>query len=331
MHKSRPAGFSAARKFKHLAQILSAKYENYMTMVRASDKVLGAIDDAISAARGNRFRARRCRTAAGGCINRALMVDDGDEAFFVKLNEAARLEMFVAEAAGLEALGAAGALRVPRPLCHGRAAGEAFLVLEHIELQPTNATIDARCGRQLAALHGVTTSDFGWHRDNTIGATPQDNGQESDWLLFWRRRRLGPQLELARRRGIDRTTFDRGQRLLSALGALFGGYAPVASLLHGDLWGGNYAADREGEPVIFDPAVYYGDREADLAMTELFGGFSRDFYAAYNDAWPLAPGYQVRRTLYNLYHILNHHNLFGGGYGGQARTMIDRLLAEIGH
>ena len=169
---------------------------------------------------------------------------------------------------------------------------------------------------------------FGWPRDNTIGTTPQVNAWGDDWAEFFRDRRIAPQLALAARNGHGGALQRDGERLLAAIPALLAGHAPAPSLLHGDLWSGNAACLATGEPVIFDPAVYYGDREADLAMTELFGGFGADFYAAYRDAWPLPDGYERRRTLYNLYHVLNHLNLFGGGYGAQAETMIARLLAE---
>jgi fructosamine-3-kinase len=145
-------------------------------------------------------------------------------------------------------------------------------------------------------------------------------------MPFWRDQRLGYQLKLAARSGRD--LLKKGERILADLGAFFQNYRPVPSLLHGDLWGGNVSAV-ERQPVIFDPAVYYGDREADLAMTELFGGFSEQFYQAYRDTWPLDDGYPVRKTLYNLYHVLNHFNLFGGGYGSQAERMIDSLLSEL--
>ena len=137
------------------------------------------------------------------------------------------------------------------------------------------------------------------------------------------------QLDLAERRGAAARLLSQGERLLLDLPVLFDSYQPVASLLHGDLWSGNYAYLPSGEPTLFDPAVYYGDREADLAMTELFGGFGADFYAAYNNAWPLDSGYRTRKTLYNLYHILNHFNMFGGGYLGQAQRMMDSLLSEL--
>ncbi len=147
-------------------------------------------------------------------------------------------------------------------------------------------------------------------------------------MTFWREHRLGFQLELAVRHGAGSRIADAGSRLQEALPQLLEGHRPAASLLHGDLWSGNYSFTRAGEPVIFDPAVYYGDREADLAMTELFGGFSQRFYEAYREAWPLDAGYSVRKVLYNLYHVLNHFNLFGGGYLSQAQGMIDRLLSE---
>ncbi|MDH5513031.1 MAG: fructosamine kinase family protein, partial [Gammaproteobacteria bacterium] len=183
-----------------------------------------------------------------------------------------------------------------------------------------------RLGRELAQMHRATQKQFGWRHDNTIGSTPQINTPASDWVGFWREHRLGFQLELAARNG--RNLMRRGERLLADLGNFFRTYHPEPSLLHGDLWGGNVGAT-EGQPVIFDPAVYYGDREADLAMTELFGGFSARFYQAYQEAWPLDTGYKVRKTLYNLYHVLNHFNLFGGGYASQAERMMDALLGDL--
>jgi protein-ribulosamine 3-kinase len=187
----------------------------------------------------------------------------------------------------------------------------------------------AALGEQLAAMHRATRDRFGWRRDNTIGSTPQVNMQLSDWVEFWRRHRLGYQLDLAARNGYRGALQDKGAQLLERLPQFFKGYRPAASLLHGDLWGGNAAVTAGGEPVIFDPAVYYGDREADLAMTTLFGGFTPAFYRAYETQWPLDPGHRERHELYNLYHVLNHLNLFGGGYRAQAEGMIDRLLAAL--
>lgn len=287
------------------------------------------ISAAIADATGHPFRAGSARAMGGGCINAAVLLADRDRRYFVKLNDADRAEMFAAEAAGLTELARAGAVRVPRPVCWGTTGGRAFLVLEYLELGSAGTSAQEKLGRGLAALHRTTRPTFGWDRDNTIGSTPQPNRPQGDWVGFWRARRLGFQLELAARNGYDARVIRKGEALSERLDALLGTHRPVASLLHGDLWSGNASATRDGEPVIFDPAVYYGDREADLAMTELFGGFSSRFYSAYREAWPLEPGYEVRRELYNLYHVLNHLNLFGGGYLGQAERMLDRLLAEV--
>jgi len=164
---------------------------------------------------------------------------------------------------------------------------------------------------------------FGWHRPNTIGTTPQPNDWAEDWTEFWIDRRIGWQLRLARRRGGQ---FPQSDRLLAAIPSLLEGHQPQPALLHGDLWSGNAAVTADGVPVIFDPATYWGDRETDLAMTELFGGFPDRFYTGYRSVYPYEPGYEIRKSLYNLYHILNHFNLFGGGYASQANAMIDRLL-----
>lgn len=283
----------------------------------------------IALATGVAFAPEPPKSVGGGCINEAYVLSDGARRFFVKLNAATRLSMFEAEAAGLAALAAPRVVRVPQPLCVGQAAGHAYLVLEYLPLDASTKRAAARLGEQLAALHRVVADRFGFERDNTIGSTPQPNGWSDDWVSFLREHRLGHQLRLAARRGLPPGVEEAGQRLLEALPAFFRDHRPEPSLLHGDLWGGNWAATPVGDPVIFDPATYYGDREADLAMTELFGGFPQDFYAAYRAAWPLDAGYAVRKNLYNLYHVLNHFNLFGGGYVTQAARMIAALLAEV--
>jgi fructosamine-3-kinase len=286
------------------------------------------IAEQISWVSGETFDPEAPRHVGGGCINAAVRLRDGRREYFVKLNQADRLDMFEAEAEGLAALAAGRSLRVPEPLCSGVAGEQAYLVMESIAMGSGGAGSAELAGRQLAQLHRNTQDRYGWHRDNTIGSTHQPNAWTADWIDFWRRHRLGYQLELAGRNGYGATVRQLGERLLDSFEVLID-HDPEPSLLHGDLWGGNLAYDEQGRPVIFDPAVYFGDREADLAMTELFGGFGRDFYAAYREAWPLDPGYAVRKTLYNLYHILNHANMFGGGYLGQARGMMERLLAEV--
>jgi fructosamine-3-kinase len=235
-----------------------------------------------------------------------------------------------AEVDGLERLGRVGAIRVPRLLGQGASGHEAWIELEWLELHRPDAAADERLGAALARLHGVTGPSFGLDRDNAIGATAQANTPSDDWTDFWRVQRLGFQLGLAAQNGYGGRLQDRGCRLLDELSAFFTDHRPQPSLLHGDLWAGNRAMLADGTPVVFDPAVYHGDRETDIAMTRLFGGFGPDFYAAYEHAWPLDAGAGVRNDLYNLYHVLNHLNLFGGGYRAQAESMIDRLLAAAG-
>lgn len=286
------------------------------------------IADAISVASGTRFQATRQFDAAGGCINRSMVVQDEARRYFVKLNHAAQLSMFEAEAAGLADLAAAGMLRVPAPLTQGLADGQSFLVLEWLDLAHGGRMPWARLGERLARLHRVSAPRFGWRRDNTIGSTPQANPETTDWVDFYREQRLRPQLILAAQNGASKRLLQSGDQLMAHLGAFFLDYTPQPSLLHGDLWSGNVGCC-EGEPVVFDPAVYFGDRETDLAMTELFGGFPASFYAAYQAVWPLDVGYAVRKDLYQLYHLLNHFNLFGSGYAGQSQAAMDRLLAEL--
>ncbi len=301
-----------------------------------SDNLLDAslcitLQEAIRDFTGAPCRIQQIANVGGGSISRALVMITESARWFVKLNRADRHEMFAAEADGLTALGACPALRVPRVVAYGVSGREAYLVLEHLNLQPLREhSAGTNAGRTLAELHRIEGAEFGWHRANFIGSTPQPNVEQRTWPLFFARQRLLPQLELAKRQGQKEKFIADGERLAEKLPALFVDYQPKISLLHGDLWHGNAALDESGTLALFDPAVYYGDREADLAMTELFGGFPDSFYAAYRDAWPLADGFEQRKTLYNLYHILNHLNLFGSGYLHQAERMIGTLLAEIG-
>ena len=267
----------------------------------------------------------------GGSINECYRWDGEGGPLFVKLAPAGGKTMFEAEAAGLEALRLANAVRVPRVMGLGTSQGTAWLALEWIQTGAPSRGMDTLLGEQLARQHRAVQIAFGWDRDNTIGSTPQLNAWEKDWVTFFRERRLRYQLTLAKEHGHGGRLQERGEVLLANLEPFFSSYRPVPSLLHGDLWGGNCTVDEQGRPVIFDPAVYYGDREADLAMTHLFGGFGADFYSAYQAAWALDAGATVRTDLYNLYHVLNHLNLFGGGYLKQAVSIIDRLLAQVGH
>ncbi len=265
----------------------------------------------------------RAFTVGGGCINKAFRLQLGTEQFFVKLNLAACKEMFGAEFEGLQEIARSNSVRVPEPIYHGVLRDKAFLVTEWLELHGDRD--DAQLGQQLATMHQVRAKQHGWHRNNTIGRTPQPNEQHPDWITFFRTQRLEFQLELAAKNGFTEL-LEPGLKLAENLQQFFIAYLPHPALLHGDLWGGNAAALTDGTPVIFDPAVYYGDRETDLAMMEMFGGFSMRCFDAYREALPLDSGYEQRKVLYQLYHVLNHANLFGGGYPRQAASMIKTLL-----
>jgi fructosamine-3-kinase len=292
-----------------------------------------ALGEAIAQATGGPFEVASLTPVGGGCIHTALRIDGqaagGRKRFFAKLNDAQHAAMFACEAEGLAALAESKTIAVPRVVAQGRDEDRAWLVLEWLDLAPLDARSAAALGRALAALHREPRERFGWARDNFIGASPQLNGWSDDWHAFWRDRRLRAQLRLAARNRLPSRLIDRGERLAADCAAFFSGYRPIASLLHGDLWNGNAAAGAKATPFVFDPAVYVGDRECDLAMMELFGGFPGDALVAYRTDFPVDDGYTVRRELYNLYHVLNHANLFAGGYVAQAAQSIERLLMEI--
>ncbi len=264
------------------------------------------------------------RPVGGGDISAAWQLETRDGDIFLKTGSASSFDMFAAEAEGLAELDAANAVRVPEVLAEGQHAGDAFLALEWLPLEQPGTNSERLLGEQLATMHRSVKDQFGWHRDNTIGLTPQLNNWSGDWLQFFTEFRLGYQLQLAAENGFSGELQKEGARVLRRLPTLFDEYSPVASLLHGDLWGGNWSSCK-GAPVIFDPAVYFGDRETDLAMTHLFGGFGAAFYDAYEAAWPLAPGNRERMQLYQLYHVLNHLNLFGGAYLGRAIALMQKL------
>ena len=243
---------------------------------------------------------------------------------FVKTGPVSALDMFEAEVEGLRELALANAIRVPAVIDCGIEDGHAFIALERFHFEPATPATETLLGEQLATLHRHREKRHGWHRDNTIGPTPQHNPRTSDWIEFFREHRLRFQLDLAARNGYSGELQSLGLRLAGRLPELFDGYVPEASVCHGDLWSGNWGV-ANGAPVIFDPAVYYGDRESDIAMTMLFGGFGRAFYRAYEESWPMAGGHERRLKLYQLYHVLNHLNLFGSGYLGQAMKLLREL------
>jgi fructosamine-3-kinase len=288
---------------------------------------LKAVNDHISQVSGKAFKGEMF-PAGGGCINQAFRLEDGgqERVYFVKLNHAQLVDMFATEAEGLKAIADTQTIRVPAPLCHGVADGKAYLVMEWIDLASGGDW--QQMGKQLALLHSADIGEaFGWHRNNYIGTIDQMNQKEVNWPHFFAEHRLKPQFERGERRG---GRFVDYPKLLEAVPAILEGHGVKPSLVHGDLWSGNLAFTDAGEPVIYDVACYWGDGEVDLAMSELFGRLPGDFYTGYDAVKPIGSGYQRRRTLYNLYHILNHFNLFGGGYGLQANAMIGELLKELG-
>jgi fructosamine-3-kinase len=278
----------------------------------------------ISQVTGKSFQMENRRSVGGGCINQGYAVSGEGQTYFVKLNQATQVEMFAAEALGLQQMLATNSIRVPKPICWGIADNSSYIAMEWLEFGSTSSQASEAMGRQLAAMHKFGgASQFGWERNNTIGSTPQINDWTSNWADFFAEYRIGYQLKLAKRRG---GSFPDYRQVVEAVRQKLAARQPQPALVHGDLWSGNAACTVDGEPVILDPATYYGDREVDLAMTELFGGFPAAFYRGYNQVWELDRGYQQRKAIYNLYHVLNHFNLFGGGYGSQANRTIQQLM-----
>ena len=261
------------------------------------------------------------RSVGGGCINKGVRLETGSgKLFFLKTNSHAPGDMFAREAEGLEALRVPDGPRFPEPLLHDRD----FLLLE--DLAPAGRSRDywPVLGRKLATLHGHTNPRFGFPHDNYCGSTPQPNPWIEDGYTFFGEHRLLYQARLAEAR---RLLTGSDVRDVESMVARLPELVPQqpASLIHGDLWGGNAIADENGDPALIDPAAHYGWAEAELGMTALFGGFSGAFYDAYVEARPLEPGWRERLPIYYLYHVLNHVNLFGSGYVGQARSIIRKF------
>jgi fructosamine-3-kinase len=303
------------------------------------------IEEKLSFEGGRELTVQAAHTAGGSSFHRSwtLHLSNGSQAF-LKSNSAAPQGMFQREAEGLRALAAARdadprngpqGLRAELLLPQVRLVGSAehpFLLLERIATGPRPPGFSLRFGRALARLHRASTLEcfgaesYGFDHDNFLGTTPQPNPWTDDWVEFWRIHRLGFQLDLARRQGLTNGELERlGDRLLDRLDELIGEPPEPPTLIHGDLWGGNYLVSSDGLPVLIDPAAYYGRREAELAMTRLFGGFDADFERGYHQAWPLEPGSEERIQIYQLYHLLNHLNLFGGGYRDSCLRLLRRF------
>lgn len=262
----------------------------------------------------------------GGDINTCYLAKSQDQIFFIKTQTRPEgPKMLQAEHSALLAIGQQTHLVVPQPLATGCDGSMAFLVMSFLDLDGRQKDWDAM-GAGLAHLHRLEGSNYGWSQDNFIGTTLQVNQEYASWAQFWWGNRLQPQLSLAGEEGYGDVLLPLAPALRDAAFALLEGHAPTPSLVHGDLWCGNVGFVSDGRPAIFDPASYFGDREVDLAMTGLFGGFPESFYRAYEAAWPRPEGHQQRAVLYNLYHQLNHLNLFGASYMDGCLTSIKSLV-----
>ncbi len=282
------------------------------------------ISQAIAQATNTDFQIQDTRSVSGGCINQGYQVIGSSQQYFVKLNQAQKIEMFQAEALGLQQMIATKTLVVPQPVCSGIAGNSSYLVLEWLDLGRGSSDGWQEMGKQLALMHKQgTNSQFGWNLNNTIGSTPQINDWSDNWADFFAEQRIGYQLNLAKRKD---SGFNNNDQVVRVIRDQLAEHQPVASLVHGDLWSGNADINADGQPTIFDPASYYGDREVDIAMTELFGGFPASFYQGYDQQWQLDTSYKNRKNIYNLYHILNHFNLFGGSYSHQAQRIIQEII-----
>ena len=278
-------------------------------------------EQALFIATGQQLQIEEMQIAGGGCINQTVLLKTKQGDYFIKWNEQADPEMFETEAKGLDLLRQANALPVPAVIGKGKVAGKSFLLLQYLESRSPRKDYWQQLGQGLAALHGSSQELYGLDYNNYIGRLPQNNEPLLDWVEFFIKRRLEPQLGLAYyKQQIDKSFLDRFRQLYPRLKELLQQEAPA--LLHGDLWSGNVMAGPDGAAWIIDPAVYYGHREVEIAFTKLFGGFDQQFYAAYQEAKPLEKGYEDRFDLYNLYPLLVHVNLFGAGYlSGVERTM----------
>ncbi len=269
------------------------------------------------------------RPVGGGSINQTQALTlSNRETVFLKTNTHPPKDFFNAESKGLDRLRQAqGGPKIPKPLGLEPGSTPRFFLIEYVESSPPNGEFDVQFARALANMHRVSQEFHGLDHDNFIGSTVQKNTQEKDGLKFFRDHRIRFQQELARKRGKLPAPLDNKlDRLCDRMESLLDNTGEPPALLHGDLWSGNYfQAKSDRQPCIFDPAVYYGLRESDLAMTQLFGSLSDAFYRAYHEAFPIHPGYEERRDIYNLYHMLNHLNLFGGSYLSSVESIVTRF------
>jgi fructosamine-3-kinase len=305
-----------AEYYRRGAKLVTAKVEN----------ISEGLSQALNVALGKEVVA--AEKVSGGSISNACLVQlSDDKRYFVKWNFSAPKDFFSREAAGLEALRKSKAVTVPDVILVEEEPESAppFIVLEELKPGKKNRAAERKLGEQLAALHSCHDEFFGFHSDNFIGIMPQDNTQNTNWSQFFYERRLKPQIKAGKEDGwFDVDLEELLDNAELRIRALMEQHYESPSLLHGDLWSGNVFWSKAG-PVLIDPAVYYGLREADIAFSQLFGGFGSDFYQAYNDVTPLAKGFELRKDVFNLYHLMNHANLFGGAYIEQVRDVLSEI------
>ena len=271
---------------------------------------------------GQRHNVMAVKQAHGGCISEAWQIKCLNEDFFLKVTSLNQKGLFHSEATGLKELAKSNSLKVPQVLGLYEDDSQCFLLLEYFQLESHNSESYKKLGSGLAELHKLTSEKFGFSESNYIGSSPQINNRTTNWVDFYNNCRLMPQAYMSGNDEIETLA----EKLAEKTPELFKDYTPQPSLLHGDLWSGNSAKTGSGAPIIYDPATYYGDRETDIAFTEFFGGFTKEFYEAYQEAWPLHEGYQTRKYLYQLYHSLNHLNLFGNTYLPRSLEIMNYLL-----
>jgi protein-ribulosamine 3-kinase len=287
-----------------------------------------AIENSIQRGFDKEFSVSFTQPVAGGDISQAYIVSDQRKNYFVKINSLDFLDNFQQEATGLKFLQQCYHFVVPQVIGLGSANQQSYLILDYLKLNSFGD--EKRFAESLAALHQITTKQFGFETNNYIGKNPQLNRWSTSWADFFIDYRLQPQFEmLFQKKSITQelqVTKQKLEELLTRCFSILNQHSPLPSLVHGDLWQGNFSYSHLGNPVIFDPACYFADSEVDLAMLELFGSPSSEFYTTYYRLQPRKTGYQIRKKIYNLYHLLNHANLFGTAYTGQVKIAVDEIL-----
>lgn len=274
------------------------------------------------------------KSVHGGCINEtySFAAKPNQKKYFLKLNDPDLAWMFEAEFDALlqihESIGNNAIIKCPKPILSGESGGHSFLLLEHIDFSkgPGRSNDYFALGKGLAELHAIDRGHFGWHRDNTIGSTPQPNPKSMDWIQFWSTHRLEHQARLAYNSGFR---IDNLDWIIPRTDELFQDYLPVPSLIHGDLWSGNAGFDKNGKPVIFDPASYFADREAEFGIIHMFGGFPDPFFHGYDSVLKRRDDFSRRKALYQIYHELNHLNLFGSSYLSSVQSSVNQIKNEL--